>query len=190
MKALVSSEVETARMRLHRIGPEHFEHLKGFWADPMVAEHTFLNALDEEQAWVTLAANVGHWAIRGYGMYCAYEKLSGEFIGTMGLWYPATWPEPEFACALRPKYWGGRYGVEGGRRFIDLVQRELGWSTLACVIRKGNEKSVRGLMRLGAKYDRDVRLAHADWQMYRLFQALESHPGHGPSSAHARQPNA
>lgn len=190
MKALISSEVETSRMRLQRMAPEHFEHLKLFWADPSVAEYTFLKPLDEEQAWVTMAANIGHWSIRGYGMYCAFEKISGEFIGTMGLWNPPTWPEPEFACALRPKYWGGRYGVEGGRKFIDLVQRELGWSTLSCVIRKGNEKSVRGLSRLGAKFDRDVQLQQSDWQMYRLFQASESPINYGSSGPMGRSAHA
>jgi RimJ/RimL family protein N-acetyltransferase len=171
------------------MGPEHFEHLKALWRDPSVAEFTCLTPMDEEQAWNTLAASVGHWSMRGYGMFCAFEKVSGEFIGTMGLWNPPTRPEPEFTCLLRPKYWGGRYGVEGGRRFIELVQRELGWSTLACVIRKGNEKSVRGLVRLGAKYERDVRLAQSEWQLYRLFQVSEPLHAYGPGQQ-GRQPNA
>ncbi len=191
MKALVPSEVETSRMRLKRMVPEHFDLLKPFWADPLVAEYTSLKPLDETQAWVTLAANVGHWAIRGYGVYCAFEKLSGEFIGTMGLWNPETWPEPEFTCSLRPKYWGGRYGVEGGRRFVDVVQREMGWSTLVSVIRKGNEKSVRGLLRLGAKFDHELPMADGDWQIYRLFETSNDHAStydfhHGPG----RQPTA
>lgn len=171
MKALIPSDVETSRMRLHRMGPEHFEHLKGFWADPLVCEYTFVNPLDEEQAWLTLAANVGHWAMRGYGLYCAFEKLSGDFIGTIGLWNPPSWPEPEYVCALRPEYWGGRYGIEGGRKFIDLVHRQLGWSTLVSVVRQDNEKSMRGLARLGAKFDRTVTLSQSQWSMYRLFSA-------------------
>ncbi len=190
MKTLIPADVETSRMRLRRMGPEHFEHLKPFWADRSVAEFTFINPLDEEQAWVTLAANVGHWAIRGYGMYCAFEKLSGDFIGTIGLWHPLSWPEPEYSCALRPKYWGGRYGVEGGRKFIDLVHRELGWATLVSLVREGNEKSMRGLARLGAKFDRSLTLSHSQWLMYRLFSAestalLSQGPGFHHAFTHA-----
>jgi RimJ/RimL family protein N-acetyltransferase len=35
-------------------------------------------------AWRTLATLTGSWALLGYGMFCAIEKETGEWIGRLG----------------------------------------------------------------------------------------------------------
>jgi len=37
--------------------------------------------LDRREAWRSMAFHVGHWALRGYGMWAVEEKASGRLVG-------------------------------------------------------------------------------------------------------------
>ena len=42
-----------------------------------------------------MATNLGQWALRGYGMWAVEEIDGGRFIGSVGIFQPLDWPEPE-----------------------------------------------------------------------------------------------
>ena len=41
--------------------------------------------LDRDEAWRSLGYVLGHWQIRGYGLWAAEEKASGALVGRIGL---------------------------------------------------------------------------------------------------------
>ena len=43
---------------------------------------------------------MGHWVIRGFGVWAVEEKATGDFCGIVGLWYPEGWPEREMQASV------------------------------------------------------------------------------------------
>lgn len=52
-----------------------------------------------QQVWRGLLANIGHWALRGYGFY-SVDTRAGDFIGRVGVIFHDGWDEPELAWHL------------------------------------------------------------------------------------------
>jgi hypothetical protein len=46
-------------------------------------------------AWKQLAMELGHWVLRGYGMWSLESRSTGEMVGGCGFWWPGGWPRPE-----------------------------------------------------------------------------------------------
>src|SRR5215472_17799662 len=64
------------------------------------------------EVWRTMATFLGQWALRGYGMW-ACEKLNGNaFIGSVGVFQPLDWPEPEIAYSLDRPFWRQGFATE------------------------------------------------------------------------------
>lgn len=65
--------------------------------------------------------SLGSWALRGYGMW-ACEKIDGEvFIGSVGVFCPLDWPEPEIAYSLDQPFWARA-----------LLPKRRGWRATGC----------------------------------------------------------
>ena len=61
--------------------------------------------------WRWLLANIGHWALRGYGFY-SVDTHAGDFIGRVGVIYHDGWAEPELAWHLFDGFEGHGYALE------------------------------------------------------------------------------
>ena len=49
-------------------------------------------AVGPEDAWRHMAFMLGHWKLRGYGIYAVEERATGRFLGRVGFLEPAGWP--------------------------------------------------------------------------------------------------
>lgn len=94
--------------------------------------------------------------MRGYGPYAVVEKASREVVGTVGLWFPGEWPEPELKWALRRRFWGKGYATEAASAVRDMTQRSLKWSRLISLIFPGNRRSIAVASRLGAQFEQNI----------------------------------
>jgi len=108
-------------------------------------------------AWRTFAVLVGHWALRGYGMWSVDERATGAFVGMVGLYYPEDWLAPEVGWwIVDPDCDGKGYACEAAvaaRRYaFDIVS----WPEVFSVIAPENARSIRLAERLGATLDRTV----------------------------------
>ena len=91
--------------------PEDFDDLAACHGDPEVAR--FIGGVcDRAESWRRLATIVGHWQPRGYGMWALEEKGSGDFCGSVGLWFPEGWPELEVGYWLARAKQGRGYAAE------------------------------------------------------------------------------
>lgn len=105
--------------------------------------------LSRPEAWRNMAMMVGHWNLRGYGMWAVEERSSNEMIGRVGCWQPEGWPGLEIGWALRREYWGCGYATEAGQAAIDYGFEKLRQSRLISLIYAENKVSRRVAEKLG-----------------------------------------
>ena len=110
----VPLEFETARLRLRQLGEADLDALARLNADPRFMRHLG-PPMTREDTWRQLAMLLGHWTLRGYGMWAVELKATGSLIGRLGLHRPEGWPGLEVGWALDPDHWGRGLATEGGR---------------------------------------------------------------------------
>jgi ribosomal-protein-alanine N-acetyltransferase len=144
--------LETERLRLTEFGDRHFEAYAAMLADP--SSTRFVGdgqPLDRMNAWRSMAMLLGHWALRGYGMWALERRDSGEFIGRVGLHHPEGWPDLELGWMLRPEHRRQGYATEAGRAALDFAFSQVKAPRAISLIRIGNSASERVARRLGAR---------------------------------------
>ncbi|MEO1014001.1 MAG: GNAT family N-acetyltransferase [Pseudomonadota bacterium] len=106
--------IETERLTLRRMTAADAEPFCALMGDPEVAQ--FLTTDGKPQpyptAWRSFASMLGHWEIRGYGMFSVIEKATGDWIGRIGPWRPAGWPSLECGWSVAKAHWGKGYAPE------------------------------------------------------------------------------
>lgn len=151
--------IETDRLILRPIdGEADFEGWAEMMADAKTMKHIGGAPQTRGQAWRSMATMIGHWQVRGYGMFAVEEKESGKFIGRIGPWYPDGWEDREVGWGLNRKYWGKGYATEAGRASIDYVFNVLKWERVIHYIDPGNTGSMAVAERLGSKR---LRMVHS-----------------------------
>lgn len=160
-------ELETERLRLRLWSEAYFAGFAGMYSDEEQAR--FIGGrLERPQAWRLMAALAGHWTLRGYGPWAVVEKSSGEFLGSIGLWYPEGWLELELGYWLLPEARGTGYATEAGAAARDFAFEAVGAQTLVSYIHPENVPSRRLAERLGARYEETIELLnHGPHCVYR-----------------------
>ncbi len=103
-----------------------------------------------KQAWRGLAAELGHWALKGFGRWAVEQKASGAFCGMVGLWCPQGWPEPEIGWATTAAAEGRSIALEAVLAARSHAYGALGWTTAISMINPANSRSVALATRMGA----------------------------------------
>ena len=119
-------------------------------ADPEVMR--FLGTgvtLDRSEAWRSMAGFLGHWALRGYGMWALEEKQTGTLVGRSGFLNPEGWPGFELGWTLGRPFWGKGFATEAARRALDYAFEDLARKRVISLIRPANTPSMRVADRLG-----------------------------------------
>jgi RimJ/RimL family protein N-acetyltransferase len=107
--------LETERLTLRESRPQDFEAFASFMADPDVMRFIHGSPMERSDAWRTMAAGIGHWVLRGYGMWAVERKADHAFIGRVGMHNPEDWPGLEVGWTLGKPYWGRGYATEAAR---------------------------------------------------------------------------
>jgi ribosomal-protein-alanine N-acetyltransferase len=144
--------IETERLRLSAFDERHFEAYAAMLADP--SSTRFVGdgePLDRMNAWRSMAMLLGHWQLRGYGMWAIELKETGEFVGRVGLHRPEGWPDLELGWMLTARQRGHGYATEGARVALELAYRTLDVPRIVSLIRIDNTASERVARRLGGR---------------------------------------
>lgn len=141
--------LRTERLTLRAPAERDHEALAAFYASP---RSRFVGGpLTAERAWRQLAAEAGHWHLRGYGRWIveAPGPDGGRAVGLVGLWNPFGWPEREIGWDLFEGFEGRGYATEAGRAARAHAYGTLGWSTAISLVAPENHGSARVAERLG-----------------------------------------
>ena len=103
------------------------------------------------EVWRQLAAFIGHWYFRGYGVWAVEEKSSHRVVGRIGFFNPAGWPGFELGWTLARDSWGKGYATEGARRALEYAFTEMGRDHVISLIAPDNVASIKVAERLGEK---------------------------------------
>jgi RimJ/RimL family protein N-acetyltransferase len=141
----------TPRLTLRAPCSEDFDTFAAFFASDR-AEFVGGPAT-EEQSWRMLAAELGHWHLRGYGRWAVEETASGTFAGIIGLWNPLGWPEPEIGWDLMGGFESRGYATEAAQAALAYAYDTLGWSTAISLVAPTNHASRGVAKRMGATHD-------------------------------------
>lgn len=160
--------LETRRLVLRGPEPGDYPNFKATFAS---YRSRFMGGpLNAYEAWMLYAAEIGHWAIRGYGMWMIHDRQTEETCGMAGGWFPAMWPEAEIAWIIWPQKGGHGYALEATHAVRDHLYYTLGWDGAVSYIDPKDLDSIRLAERLGAEKDRDAATIDGNDAVYR-------HPG-------------
>jgi [ribosomal protein S5]-alanine N-acetyltransferase len=145
-------EIDTERLRLCALDNRHFEAYAAMLAD--AGSTRFVGdgqPLDRMNAWRSMAMLLGHWHLRGYGMWAVERKDDGRFIGRVGLHNPEGWPDIELGWMLAPDERHKGYATEAARASLDFAFTRLRVPRAISLIRAENSASERVARRIGGR---------------------------------------
>jgi RimJ/RimL family protein N-acetyltransferase len=159
--------LDTERLRLRAFRAEDWEPYAAMCADPEVMRYIGTGVtLKPEDAWRSIAGFLGHWRLRGYGMWALERKEDGAFVGRAGFLDPPGWPGFELGWTLGREHWGRGFATEAARAALDYAFGALGRERVISLIRPGNERSVHVAERLGMTRADDVELLGSTAMVY------------------------
>lgn len=119
-----------------------------FYADAD-ASRFYGGPLPPTDAWKRLAQHLGHWALRGYGLWTVADRATGEALGGSGLLWPGGWPRPELTWWLLPEARGRGLAEEASRLVVAHAVGVAGWPFVQTHMLDENEPARRLALRLG-----------------------------------------
>lgn len=142
----------TERLLLRPPGLQDWPAFAAFRSGPRAA--SLGGAVSRADAWRTFCNRVGHWSLRGYGMFFFAPPGAAEPIGMAGPQLTEGWPEPEIAWAIFDGAAEGQgYAREAAEATRAWAARHLGWRRPVSYIAPGNTRSEALATRLGAVID-------------------------------------
>jgi RimJ/RimL family protein N-acetyltransferase len=156
--------LETGRLSLRAPQPEDYPDFKATFTS--YRARYMGGPLNSYEAWMLYAAEIGHWEIRGFGMWMIHDKLTDETYGMAGGWQPAKWPEREIAWIIWPDKAGRGFALEAAHA-VRAYHYANGWTTAVSYIDPKNLDSIRLAERLGATKDVDAPTIDGSDAVYR-----------------------
>jgi [ribosomal protein S5]-alanine N-acetyltransferase len=129
--------VNTERLTLRAPEAGDFPLYRGFYADAS-ASRLYGGPLSAELAWRKLSHDIGHWALRGFGMWTLVDRESGRGVGGCGIVWPEGWPRHELTWWIVPAARRRGYALEASRAAIDWAGESLGWNGVETHMDDGN----------------------------------------------------
>ena len=159
--------LRTERLVLRMLREDDFEQYAAMMADAEVMRYLGEgHPLSRADAWRQMAFVLGHWQLRGYGMWAVEEAETGRLAGRIGFLNPEGWPGFELGWTLGREFWGRGYATEGARRALAFGFEEMGREHVISLIRPGNAPSIRVAERLGERLEGSVELFGGEALVY------------------------
>jgi RimJ/RimL family protein N-acetyltransferase len=129
-------------------------------ADPRVMEF-FPACLTREQSDAMIDRMEAHFDARGFGLFAAELRTSGELAGFLGLAIPAFdaffTPCVEIGWRLGAAHWNQGLATEGARAVLEFAFGTVGLAEVASFTTPGNLPSRRVMEKLGMRYAGDFQ---------------------------------
>lgn len=140
--------LHTPRLVLREPVAADFDLYREFYADPQ-ASAFYGGPLTAGQAWRKLACDLGHWRLRGFGMWSVVERVGGVPVGGCGIVWPEGWPRHELTWWIAPVARRKGYAEEASRAAVRWAHETLGWAAVETHMDDRNEAARRLAEKLG-----------------------------------------
>jgi RimJ/RimL family protein N-acetyltransferase len=150
--------IKTERLLLRQFRESDLDDYAEMCGDPEVMRYLGGATLSRMEAWRNMATVVGHWQLRGFGLWAVEELESARLVGRVGCWRPDGWPGLELAWTLRRSFWGRGYATEAARSALDVAFTCLGQTHVISMIHSENKPSLRVARRLGMRLEGSAEL--------------------------------
>ncbi|MGZ5039614.1 MAG: GNAT family N-acetyltransferase [Usitatibacter sp.] len=161
--------LETPRLVMRQLRESDWDPLALMYADPDVMRFIGTGVtLNREETWRSIANMLGHWQLRGFGMWALEIRETGEIAGRAGFIEPPGWPGFELGWLLGKPYWGKGYATEAARAALRHGFDAMGRERIVSFIRPGNAPSIRVAERLGETLTGEIELLGAKSLVYEI----------------------
>lgn len=141
-------KIETERLILREPCANDYKIYQAFYRDEL-ASAAYGGPLSDMLSWKKLAADLGHWPLRGYGMWSVQERQSGDMIGGCGLVWPEGYPRSELTWWIIPTARRKGYALEASRAVIKFAYEELKWDLVETHMNDENIAARNLVLKLG-----------------------------------------
>jgi RimJ/RimL family protein N-acetyltransferase len=171
----------TARLRLRAFRVGDLDAFVAMRANPEVVRYLGSGRTSTPiEVWQMMAAFLGQWTLRGYGVW-ACERIDGDaFMGYVGIFHPLDWPEPELIYSLDQPFWRQGFAIEAAGTARDWLFEHFPLARAASFIRPDNQASRRVAERLGAAYERTFERRGSNYEHWSHYRT-DSHALSVPS---------
>ena len=113
-----------------------------------------------------MAFLIGHWQLKGFGIWAVELKETGAFAGSVGFAEPDGWPGFELAWTLSRRWWGNGYATEAARAALRHAFAVWRKNRVISLIHPDNHASIRVAERLGETLQGRADLAGREMLRY------------------------
>lgn len=164
--------LQTKRLRLRAPQDSDTAAYQEFYADAEASKF-YGGPKSPVDAWNKLARDLGHWGLRGYGMWVIEERESGAVIGGCGLMWPNDWPRPELTWWIAAEARQKGFAKEASRAAIDFGYDVLKWDLVQTHMNDTNLAAKALVLSLGGEvFTRETFPDGLTRDVYKLPRAL------------------
>jgi len=117
--------------------------------------------------WRAFMAGIGHWILRGYGMWMIEHRHTGAVAGRVGMIYNDGWDEPELGWHIYDAFEGRGLAYQACIAARTHAARHMGLDGVISYVSDKNERSLRLARRLNCTHERDAMLLGQPCQVWR-----------------------
>jgi RimJ/RimL family protein N-acetyltransferase len=140
--------LETERLTLRMFRESDLDDYAEMCGDADVMKYLGGAVMSRSEAWRSMATVLGHWQLRGFGLWAVEKRDTCEMVGRVGCWQPEGWPGLEIAWTLRKQFWGQGYATESARAALEVAFLRLRQTHVISMIHAQNQPSIRVAQRL------------------------------------------
>lgn len=163
--------LETERLRLRAFENRDLEPYAAMYADEQFVHYLGGKTLGKDEVWENMALILGHWSLRGYGIWAVELLDTGELVGRAGLLNLPGWPDVEICWALAPGFWGNGYATEASAAAMDWAFREAEIRRLISLIQPDNRRSEAVAIRLGERFREQIVFKSMTTNVYEILRS-------------------
>ena len=165
------STLETQRLVFRLFTEKDLDPYAAMCADAEVMRFLGGRPMNRGESWRQVATMLGHWQLRGYGMWALEERQTGIFVGRVGFIDPPGWPGFELGWALARPFWGRGLAFEAAQTALDHAFLRLGRDHVISLVHPDNTRSLRLAERLGEKFERTIDFFGDEVGVYGIYRA-------------------
>lgn len=172
--------LKTERLTMRPFTEADLDDYASMCADPEVMRFLGGKTWTRMESWRHIATTLGHWQLRGYGVWAVDRNDTGELVGRIGFINPEGWPGFELGWTLARPAWGNGYATEAAARALKHAFTEMDRDHVISLIHPDNHASRAVAERLGEKFERTVEVLGDEVGVYGIHRGgwLEHHEEH------------